>query len=55
MKWDHIIRNGTIVGEDQLYPGDIYVKDGRIAAIVQLQILIKCRVCGVLSAFPPSL
>lgn len=33
MKWDHIIRNGTIVGEDRVYPGDIYVKDGRIAAI----------------------
>ena len=33
MKWDHIIKNGTIVTATETYKADIYVKDGKIAAI----------------------
>lgn len=33
MKWDHIIYNGTIVTSKDIYPSNIYIKDGKIAAI----------------------
>ena len=33
MTWDHIIKNGTIVTPVLTYPADIYIKDGKIAAI----------------------
>jgi allantoinase len=33
MHWDHIIRNGRIVTPHELYEADIYMKDGKIAAI----------------------
>ena len=33
MKWDHIIKNGTIVTAEDMFKGHIYVKDGKIAAI----------------------
>ena len=33
MKWDHIIKNGTIVTGSETYKANIYVKDGKIAAI----------------------
>ncbi|SDI35836.1 dihydroorotase [Natribacillus halophilus] len=33
MHWDHIIKNGTIVQEEELFEGNIYIKDGKIAAI----------------------
>jgi len=31
MKWDHIIKNGTIVTGSETYKANIYVKDGKIA------------------------
>ena len=31
--WDHIIKNGTIVTSGETFPGNIYVKDGKIHAI----------------------
>ncbi len=33
MKWDHIIKNGTLVTPTQNYQADVYIKDGKIAAI----------------------
>ena len=33
MEWDHIIKNGTIVTSKDLFKGDLYIKDGKIAAI----------------------
>lgn len=33
MMWDHAILNGTIVTGSETYQGNIYVKDGKIAAI----------------------
>jgi allantoinase len=33
MDWDHIIRNGKIVDGNEIYEADIYIKDGKIAAI----------------------
>jgi allantoinase len=33
MKWDHIIYNGTIATSKDIYEGNIYIKDGKIAAI----------------------
>lgn len=33
MQWDHIIKNGTLVTSSETYPANIYVKDGKIAAI----------------------
>lgn len=33
MKYDHIVKNGTIVDGDREYKGDIYIKEGRIVAI----------------------
>ena len=35
MKWDHIIRNGTIVTTQDAYQANIYVKNGKIAAITK--------------------
>jgi allantoinase len=35
MIWDHIIQNGTVVTPDTCYPANIYVKDGKIAAVTQ--------------------
>ena len=31
--WDHVIQNGTIVTGTDSYKANIYVKDGKIAAI----------------------
>lgn len=33
MNWDHLIKNGTIVTAQDSYQGNIYIKDGKIAAI----------------------
>lgn len=33
MKWDHIIRNGQVVTPQETYQADLYIKDGKIAAI----------------------
>ena len=33
MKWDHIVKNGTIVTGDTMYKADIYIKDGKIGAV----------------------
>lgn len=33
MPWDHIIKNGTIVTPTESYKGNIYIKDGKIAAV----------------------
>jgi allantoinase len=33
MNWDHIIKNGTIVKPQDSYKGNIYIKNGKIAAI----------------------
>ncbi|NMA12339.1 MAG: dihydroorotase [Chloroflexi bacterium] len=33
MKWDHIVKNGTIVTSTDSYQADIYIKDGKIAAV----------------------
>ncbi|MEI3607930.1 allantoinase AllB [Pseudogracilibacillus sp. SE30717A] len=33
MRWDHIIRNGEIVTPSATYTANIYIKDGKIAAI----------------------
>ena len=33
MEWDHIIKNGTIVTSKDLFKGNVYIKDGKIAAI----------------------
>lgn len=33
MQWDHIIKNGTLVTANETYKANIYVKDGKIAAI----------------------
>ncbi|MFS0689366.1 allantoinase AllB [Sporosarcina sp. 179-K 8C2 HS] len=38
MKWDHVILNGQIVTEDETYPGNIYIKDGKITAITNEQL-----------------
>jgi len=35
MKWDHIIRGGTLVTSTDMFTADIYIKDGKIAAISQ--------------------
>lgn len=35
MKWDHIIRNGVLVSPKDMFEADIYIKDGKIAAISQ--------------------
>lgn len=33
MVWDHVIKNGTIVGAKNLYKANIYIKEGKIYAI----------------------
>jgi allantoinase len=33
MHWDHIVRNGKIVDGNEIFEADIYIKDGKIAAI----------------------
>lgn len=33
MKWDHIVKNGTIVTPTESYQADIYIKNGKIAAV----------------------
>ncbi|MEG1548631.1 MAG: allantoinase AllB [Clostridia bacterium] len=33
MKWDHVIKNGTIVNAADQYKANIYIKDGNIAAV----------------------
>jgi len=33
MIWDHVIRGGTIVTPQEVYEADIYIRDGKIAAI----------------------
>lgn len=33
MQWDHIIKNGTLVTAQETYRANIYVKDGKIAAV----------------------
>src|SRR5699024_4746029 len=33
MTWDHIIKNGKIVTSNEMYQGNIYIKDGKIARI----------------------
>ena len=33
MKWDHIVKNGTIVTGDTMYKADVYIKDGKIGAV----------------------
>ncbi|MFC5590139.1 allantoinase AllB [Sporosarcina soli] len=38
MIWDHVIVNGNIVTEDQSYPGNIYIKDGKIVAVTNEQL-----------------
>ncbi|MGI6686065.1 MAG: allantoinase AllB [Bacillota bacterium] len=35
MKWDHVIKNGLIVDSEKIYPGNIYIKNEKIAAISQ--------------------
>jgi allantoinase len=35
MHWDHVIRNGKIVNSSEIYEADIYIKDGKIAAITK--------------------
>lgn len=35
MKWDHVIKNGLIVDTQKIFPGNIYIKNGKIAAISQ--------------------
>ncbi|WP_219837715.1 allantoinase AllB [Paenibacillus sp. R14(2021)] len=35
MHWDHIIRNGKIVTPHEIYEADIYIQNGKIAAISQ--------------------
>ncbi len=31
--WDHVIKNGTLVTSSEIFSGNIYIKDGKIAAI----------------------
>jgi len=38
MYWDHIIKNGTIVTARETYPGNIYIKDEKIAAISAVEL-----------------
>jgi len=38
MYWDHIIRNGTVVTAHETYPGNIYIKDEKIAAISAVEL-----------------
>lgn len=33
MNWDHVIRNGVLVTPQSMFEADIYIKDGKIAAI----------------------
>lgn len=33
MKWDHVIKNGTIVNPQESYKAHVYIKDGRIWAV----------------------
>lgn len=33
MHWDHVIRNGKLVSSDTTVEGNIYIKDGKIAAV----------------------
>ncbi|GGH88597.1 allantoinase [Pullulanibacillus pueri] len=35
IEWDHIIRNGKLVTANECYEGNIYIKDGKIAAVTQ--------------------
>lgn len=36
--WDHAVINGTIVTDKAIYPGNIYIKDGKIAEITSKKI-----------------
>ncbi len=38
MKWDHVILNGTLVTAAETYKANIYIKDGKIAAITSDQL-----------------
>lgn len=38
MKYDHIIKNGTIVENDGEYKGNIHIKDGKIVAISEVEL-----------------
>jgi len=38
MRWDHVIKNGTIATARETYRGNIYVKDEKIAAISTLEL-----------------
>ena len=33
MDWDRVIYNGTVVNDDGMQRADIYVRDGRVAAV----------------------
>lgn len=35
MRWDHVIRHGKLVTPGEIYEADIYISDGKIAAISQ--------------------
>lgn len=37
MKYDFAVKNANIVTEKEIFPGEIYVKDGKIAAVVSTQ------------------
>ena len=36
--WDHAVINGTIVTDKAIYPGNIYIKDGKITEITSEKI-----------------
>ena len=38
MSWEHVIKNGTIVTGSEEYKGNIYIKDGKIAAITSFDL-----------------
>ena len=33
MDWDRVIYNGTVVNDDGMQRADIYIRDGRVAAV----------------------
>ncbi|HWS29430.1 MAG TPA: dihydroorotase [Clostridia bacterium] len=35
MLWDHVVKNGTLVSADDVFEADIYIKDGKIAAVTK--------------------
>ncbi len=43
MKWDHVIKNGIVTSTEHCFKGNLYIKDGKIAAITTKDVIEDAR------------